>query len=216
MFIILDKSIEFKNVIMKIECDDINNITTPILPYGFSFRFFEAGDEVHWARIEASVLEFESIDSARSYFESSYLPHYENLQRRCIFALNKDNLPIATANSWFADSELGYQAALHWVAVRPEYQSLGIGKALTQQALINFKKLEPNNPVWLHTQTWSHVAIRLYHHLGFNLIKEERLANNNTRNGISKIYQNDYYEAVEVLKEVIDSDQLDKLCSTAK
>jgi len=47
-------------------------------------------------------------------------------------------------------------------------------------------------------------------------MKNEKLANNNTRNGITKIYRNDYYEAVEVLKKVIDSDQLDKLCSTAK
>lgn len=94
VFIVLDKSIEFKNVIMKIECDEINNITTPILPDGFLFRFFESGDDVHWARIEASALEFDSTDCARSYFEQSYLPHYENLQKRCVFVLNKDNLPI--------------------------------------------------------------------------------------------------------------------------
>jgi len=212
----LDKSIDFKSVIMKIECDEIKNIASPILPDGISIRFFTAGDEEHWARIEASVLEFDSVGEARDYFEKSYLPHKESLQKRCIFVLNKEKLPIATANSWFADSELGYQATLHWVATCPEYQGLGIGKAIVQQALINFQTLEPNKPVWLHTQTWSHAAIKLYHHLGFNLMKSGKLANNNTRNGIPKIYQNDFYEAIQVLKEVVDSEQLEKLCNTAK
>jgi len=212
----LDKSIEYKNIIMKIEPNEIKNIANPILPDGFSFRFFETGDEAHWARIEASVLEFDSIDDAKDYFEKSYLPHKDRLQKRCIFVLNKDKFPIATANSWFADSELGHQASLHWVAVCPEYQGLGIGKAVTQQALVNFQGLEPNKPVWLHTQTWSHTAVRLYHHLGFNLMKNEKLANNNTKNGISKIYPNDFDEAIQVLRKVINDEQLDELYNTAK
>ena len=62
----LDKSIEFKNIIMKIEPNKIKNIANPILPDGFSFRFFETGDEAHWARIEASVLEFDSNDKAET------------------------------------------------------------------------------------------------------------------------------------------------------
>ena len=212
----LDTSIEYKNIIMKIEYNEIKNITSPSLPDGFSFRFFEAGDEAHWARIEASVLEFNSVDDAQNYFEMSYLPHKEHLQMRCVFVLNKDRLPIATATSWFADSELGYQACLHWVAVCPEYQGLGIGKAITQQALVNFQKLEPNKPVWLHTQTWSHTAIRLYHHLGFNLMKNEKLANNNTENGLTEIYPNDFDEARYVLRKVINDEQLDELYNTAK
>ena len=212
----LDKSIEYKNIIMKIEHNEIKNITRPSLPDGFSFRLFEAGDEAHWARIEASVLEFDSIDDAKSYFEMSYLPFKEDLKTRCVFVLNNDGLPIATANSWFADSELGYQACLHWVAVCPEYQGLGIGKAITQQALLNFQQLEPGKPVWLHTQTWSHVAIRLYHRLGFNLMKNEKLANNNTESGIAEIYPNDFDEAVSVLRKVVDGDQLDELHNTAK
>ncbi|MCL2169470.1 MAG: GNAT family N-acetyltransferase [Defluviitaleaceae bacterium] len=211
----LDKSIDYKNVIMKIESDKINDIESPMLPDGFSFRFFRSGDEEHWARIEASVLEFDSADAARAYFERAYLPHKKNLEKRCIFALNRDGLPIATANSWFADSkELGYQASLHWVAVCPDYQGLGIGRAITKQALINFQSLEPNKPVWLHTQTWSHPAIRLYHNLGFSIMKTERLANNNTKDGNPKIYRNDFYEAIEVLRDVMDDKDVNELIST--
>jgi len=211
----LDKSVEYKNIIMKIQWDKIKSIAKPILPDGFSFRFFTAGDEIHWARIEASVLEFDSVDLARSYFEMSYLPHKENLEKRCVFVVDRSGLPIATASSWFADSELGYQASLHWVAVCPEYQGLGIGKAITQQALINFRNLEPNNPVFLHTQTWSHTAVKLYHDLGFVIAKKDRLGNNNTRDGVTKIYQNDFEEAMQVLEKVLDYEYINKFFSNA-
>ncbi|MBP2643504.1 MAG: Acetyltransferase family [Firmicutes bacterium] len=56
----LDKSIPYQNIIMKIPAKDIFSICVPELPDGFPFRLFEDSDEVHWARIETSVLEFES------------------------------------------------------------------------------------------------------------------------------------------------------------
>lgn len=201
---------------MRLECDKLRNITSPMLPDGFSFRFFMPGDEVHWARIEASVLEFNSVNAAMNYFEKAYLPYKKELQKRCLFIINKDDLPIATANSWFANSELGRQASLHWVATCPEYQGLGIGKAITKQALINFWHLEANSRIWLHTQTWSYKAIKLYHDLGFNLMKHDRLANCNTKDGNVKIYQNDFYEAVQVLRCVMGDKCVDELINTAK
>ena len=208
----LDKSMSYKNIIMKIDWGKLKSIKAPVLPDGFSFRFFTAGDEEHWARIEASVLEFDSATEAKDYFEKSYIPHMKHLQKRCIFVCNKDELPIATTNSWFADSkELGHQSSLHWVAVCPEYQRLGIGQAIVQQALVNFQELAPNMPVWLHTQTWSHAAIRLYHRLGFSVMKNGKLANND-----AKIYQNDFDEAMQVLQAVISEKMLDEICKTAK
>jgi len=189
----LDKSIEYKNIIMRMESDKILNIANPVLPCNFSFRHFkDAGDIKHWSRIETSVLEFADENEAENYFTSSYWPYFDDLTKRCLFITNQDDLPIATATAWFADSELGYQASLHWVAVCPEYQGMGLGKAIVTKALILFRELEPNNSVWLHTQTWSHTAVKLYHRVGFNILKNDRLANANTRDGRLKIYANDY------------------------
>jgi len=211
----LDKSIEYKNVIMRIEYDKIQDLDDAKLPEGFSFRFFKHSDVKHWGKIEASVLEFDSELEACSYFEMSFLPNLQELQRRCIFITNSDGIPVATANAWYADSELGYQACLHWVAVCPKYQGKGLGKAITQKALNIFCSLEPGKPVWLHTQTWSYPAIKLYHSLGFNIVKDELLANTNTRNGIAKIYQNDFEEAMEILRTVMDNSYVEQLYNTA-
>ena len=212
----LDKSIEFKSVIMRIEHDKIKVLDDAKLPDGFSFRFFESSSDVkHWGNIEASVLEFDSESDACDFFEVSYLPNLHELQRRCIFITNSNGTPIATASAWYADSELGYQASLHWVAVRPEYQGKGLGRSITQKAINVFCSLEPGKPVWLHTQTWSHPAIKLYHSLGFNILKNELLANMNTRDGVPKIYNNDFAEAMQILGKVMDSNYVELLYNTA-
>lgn len=211
----LDKNIDFKNIIMRIDANKVSAISKQTLPDGYSFRFFKQGDESHWARIEKSVLEFNSENEAKEYFINSYLPYRQDLRKRCLFVINPDGLPIATTNAWYANSELGYQASMHWVAVCPEYQGLGIGKAIVQQALCIFSELEQNKPVWLHTQTWSHLAVMLYNKIGFNMLKVDRIANNNTRNGIAKIYPNDFNEAIEVLSKVIRNENLQKLIDTA-
>ena len=211
----LDKSVDYKNIIMKMDCSRVQDIIPPILPDGYSFRYFIQGDEAHWARIEASVLEFDSSVIARNYFEKAYLPYSNELHRRCLFVLNQDSVPIATANAWFADSELGHQASLHWVAVCPECQGLGIGKEVVKQALINFQNVEPNHDVWLHTQTWSHVAVKLYHSLGFSIMKNGKLANMNSRDNIPKIYPNDFDEAIAILKKVMDDTFVERLVFTA-
>ena len=211
----LDKSLEYKGIIMRIESDKIKTAAEAKLPDGFSFKFFEPDDVPHWGGIEASVLEFASEAEACEYFERSYLPHLHELQKRCILILNANGAPVATATAWFAVSELGYQASLHWVATRPEYQGKGLGKAVVQKALAVFRELEPGKPVWLHTQTWSHGAVRLYHSLGFNMVRREGLAVTTTRDGTPKIYQNDFDEAVQVLRTVMDAEYVDELVRTA-
>ena len=212
----LDKSIEYKNIIMRIESDKILNIANPALPCNFSFRHFrDCVDIKHWSRIETSVLEFSAENDAENYFTSSYWPYLDDLTKRCLFIINQDGLPIATATAWFANSELGYQASLHWVAVCPEYQGMGLGKAIVQKALILFKELEPNNSVWLHTQTWSHTAVKLYHTIGFNIFKNDKLANANSRSGIAKIHDNDFEAAMEILKKVVKQDDFIKIIDSA-
>ena len=213
----LDKTLEFKGIIMRMEAHLVPTIKAAPLPEGFSYRFFRNPDDIkHWARIETSVLEFDDPKVAEEYFISSYLPQINDLRRRCVFIKNSDGLPIATATAWYANvSELGHQAILHWVGVCPEYQGLGLGKAVVQKVLEVFNELEAGYPIWLHTQTWSHPAVRLYHKLGFNFVKTDKLGNDNTRSGGSKIYEEDSMKAIEVLQKVVDKQLLDEYVRTA-
>ena len=105
----LDKSIPYKNIIMRMPYDKVQSQPEPVLPDGFSFRFFQEGDEKHWARIETSVLEFADEASAERYFTRDYLPCLDDLKHRCVFVLNRDKLPVATATAWYASSSLGYR-----------------------------------------------------------------------------------------------------------
>ena len=211
----LDKRLPFKHVIMRL---DSNTCTEePTLPEGFAFRMFQEGDEYHWARIETSVNEFDNEQKALEYFRRDYLYRLEELKERCVFVINPEGLPVATANAWYANSSVGYQASFHWLGVCPEYQGLGLGKAVTKKVLCLFAEWEPDEPIWLHTQTWSHVAIAMYHKLGFNILKTEATAVEiGGENPGPVISKNDYEEAIEVLKEVFDTEMIKDLTRTAK
>ncbi len=211
----LDKSIPYKHVIMRL---NNNNYTEePSLPEGFSFRFFRKGDEHHWARLETSVLEFDNENAAYEYFARDYLIRLDELEKRCVFIVNSNGTSVATAMAWYSNSSLGYQASLHWVSVDPDYQGLGLGKAIVVKVLNLFAEFEPEERIWLHTQTWSSVAIRLYHSLGFNMLKSESTAveiGGDTPGPV--ISKNDYEEALDVLKDVFDDKFLAKLIETSE
>jgi len=212
----LDKSIPYKNIIMRMPSEQVSSQAAPALPAGFSFRFYQDGDAAYWARIETSVLEFPDEVAALRYFSRDYLPFSDDLKRRCVFVVNQKGLPVATATAWYARSELGYQASLHWVAVMPAYQGLGLGKAVVRQALSLFPALDPGEDVWLHTQTWSHVAVRLYFKLGFRILKTGRTAVVTDGGDGVKISDNDYAAAIEVLRPVLEPALLSVLVATAQ
>lgn len=212
----LDKSVPYKNIIMRIDEDALLKTAEPKLPDGYRFELYRGEEDIKkWAEIETSVLEFPSEAEAESYFKKTFLPLEEQLKERCLFVVAPDGTYVATTTAWYTTDDCERLALLHWVSVRPDYQGLGLGKSVVQKALLLFQKLEPGLPAFLHTQTWSHPAVRLYHKLGFRMLKTDRLANNTTRDGVPKIYDNDYAEAIEVLKTVLDKKTVDELAHNA-
>lgn len=200
----LDKSIPYKNIIMRRPAERLEPtreaslsggvLPEPSLPEGFAFKFYGPGDAEHWAELETSVLEFDSVQAAEKYFGQDFLPHEEALKSRMVFVVNDHGKYVATATAWWNDFEGWHQAALHWVSVRPEFQGLGLGGAVVMKAVSLFKQCEPGLDVYLHTQTWSHKAVRLYTKLGFHICKTDTLGNQH----------NDYSEAMEILLNVMD------------
>jgi len=173
----------------------------PPLPDGFSFRLYVPGDAKHWSEIETSVLEFDNVQAAEKYFSQDFLPHEAALRERMVFVVNKNGEYVATATAWWNDYKGRHQASLHWVSVRPEFQGLGLGGAVVSKALSLFPTFEPGLDVYLHTQTWSHKAVRLYSKLGFHICRTDTLGHKN----------NDYVEAMGILKKVLDASVYDNL-----
>lgn len=80
------------------------------------------------------------------------------------------------------------------MSVSPGSQGLGLGKAVFANALQLMLRIEGDRDFYLHTQTWSHVAIRIYMKAGFHITREPNLRNR---------YANDEYdEACAILASV--------------
>ena len=59
----INKTIEHRDIVMVMDAKTAMNIKPPVLPEGYSFRFFESNADIeHWCRIEASVNEFDSYN----------------------------------------------------------------------------------------------------------------------------------------------------------
>ena len=141
-----------------------------ILPAGFHFEFYQAGDELQWAAIETAVCEFENETQALDYFREKFAPYPEELRQRMLFITDASGEKVATCSAWWKELPSGNRYPLiHWGAVKPNYQGKGIAKAMITNTLKLLQKLEDASPIYLHTQTWSYVAIRLYQKLGFNI-----------------------------------------------
>ena len=161
----LDKSIPYFELAM-LRPAGLPVPPTPPRADGFFVKSYAPGDEAHWARIEKSVGEFDTESAALSYFEKEFAPQPDLLQARMCFLCTPDGLPVATATAW----EKHGAHLLHWVATVPAYQRRGLGRAAVLSAL---RRFPDNAPVLLHTQTWSHDAILLYHSLGFRILRTE-------------------------------------------
>jgi len=187
----LDKTVPYANVFMR------RKKNTPIpqypLPNGFKFTFYQPGDEVSWAKIETSVLEFENEQEALEYFHGEFTPHAHELDKRCLFIENEKGEKIATSTAWWTYTGTRRDPLLHWVAVMPAYQGLSLGKAISAKATQLLADVEGDKDFYLKTQTWSHRAIRLYEKIGYE-VTDERY--------VGKYVNEDYEKALAVLSHI--------------
>ncbi len=182
----IDRSIPYKNIIMR--CDNFNNKN--YYNNDIKIRNYNDGDEIHWAKIEYAVGDFINVESAKQYFTEHYKT--DDIYERCFFAEDNNKNVVGTCIAWYDKKDDGIVSSLHWLAVLPEYQNKGIGKAL-MNTVMNYYKSNNLFPVYLHTQPWSYRAISLYNTFGFKIQKEDTFAD----------YVNEYMEAKEILKNYL-------------
>ena len=163
------------------------------LPNGFGFSLYGDGDDQSWAVIETSVLEFDSEFAALMHFKEKFAPYPDELSRRCLFIENCDGRKVATATAWWSIVEGQRRPWLQWVGVDPEFQGLGLGKALISRATELLIELEGEGPLFLKTQTWSYKAVNIYRACGFEPTDEKLLYRNKKDN---------YKKAMRILEKV--------------
>lgn len=183
----IDKSVPYFDVVM-VRPAGSAAVTVPELPVGYGYKLFTPGDEEAWGRIETSVDEFDAQEKALAYFQKEFLSEREEAARRIVFITGPDGKAVANAAAWWKDDvNLGRVALLHWVAVMPQAQGLGLGRAVCTKALERFDHAGPAGDIWLKTQTWSHVAIALYLSLGFCAHKTALLGGKNGFDGAAGV-----------------------------
>jgi ribosomal protein S18 acetylase RimI-like enzyme len=188
----LDKSLPYYNILMKRQ-NDVPFFEVS-LPNGFSFTKYTSGDEIYWAEIEKSVGEFKDVHEGLKYFEHHYLPYIGEVSNRVIFLNTSNNEKIGTITAWWNYTGAFRNLSLHWVAVKPEFQGLGLGRPLINYGIKTLIELDGNDDIYVHTQTWSHTAIAIYLKEGFRFMNIETFGG----------YRNDFDMALPFLQEKIN------------
>ncbi|QQO09921.1 GNAT family N-acetyltransferase [Breznakiella homolactica] len=187
----LDKTVPYYDIVMKRKRD--LPIVINQLPNNYEFIYYKTGMEETWAGIETSVGEFNSETNALDYFQETFIQYPEHLEQRMVFIKSPENTYAGTITAWRAIVNSREAALLHWMAVVPEYQNKGLGKALITKCLAIFSEIDEPGPIYLSTQTWSYKAIGLYLNAGFEISKEDQIGNK----------KNEYEKAVPILKKYV-------------
>ena len=90
-----------------------------------------------------------------------------------MFVCTLDGHAVGTVTSWWDMTDKRRDASLQWLAVLPDYQGRGLGKALVSYCLARLVTLEGDRDIFLHMQTWSHRAIAIYLKAGFAFLDQE-------------------------------------------
>ena len=187
----LDKSVPYYNILMK-RPGDIK-VLDYSLPEGFKFVMYKPGDEKEWAEIEKSVLEFDRGVDAMAKFQTKFMGYGDELERRCVFIEDPKGEKIGTCTIWWEYSGKRRDPWISYVAVKPGYQGMGLSNALLSHMLKLSEEIEGKRDVYLHTQTPSHRAVKVYKKFGFYITREPNLYK----------YPNDEYEQAEKTLEEI-------------
>lgn len=208
----LDKSLQYFDFIMKMPKERLRALPEVTLPPGYTLDFYKAGDDLSWARLEALVLEFPSEEKALDYFRKNYSePFTPQLKQRCVFVRNSSGRAVSTATAWFMSSSLGNRGWLQWISTDPAHQGKGLARAVITRALQLFPEYEPGSDIYLHTQTWSHKAIYLYHKLGFEAFDIDHVKVKWDNEAGFRVMKNGIHSALKELEKVYTPELISSL-----
>jgi GNAT superfamily N-acetyltransferase len=143
---------------------------------GFFVAWYQPGCERWWHHIQFRSDKLTPI--TQNTFDRYFGQAPQELPRRQCYLLDASGHPIGTATAWFDENYHGQAwGRLHWVAVLPEWQGRGLGKALLSAVCGRLRELHPDR-AFLRTAPQRLAAIRLYLKFGFEpeiRLPEERL-----------------------------------------
>ncbi len=137
-------------------------------PSGMHVRSYRPGDAATWTRIHEETAFYGVLPVG--LHEREFGTDEAALAERQLFVVDSEGRDIATATAWFNDPEHGLPGGrLHWVAVVPDAQRMGVALALVGAVAARFEALG-ETAAYLTTDGHNARAIALYGRLGFRLV----------------------------------------------
>ena len=187
---------------------DVAPIQERPLPDGYSYAFYQDGDEQAWIDIEKSAKEFsnaqQGLDAWKRFFEG----RESELKNRMVFIVDRAGFKVATATAYYDVRGIDQSGDgwLHWVAVRREYQGRGLAKPLISHTLQIMKALG-HTRAKIPTQTTTWLAVKVYLDLGFRPVEKNLIRN---RDGWRIIRRLTKHPALHMLDEAADEEVLNE------
>ena len=145
-------------------------------PGGCRFRPFRSGDRVRWTEIQASTGVYGAVGP--DLFDREFGDRASDHAERILF-VEVAGEAVGVSAAWYPTPDVGAAIGrVHWVAVLPEHQRRGLGRALVVATLRRLQELGYSS-AYLTTGSENLPAIRLYQGLGFEptpRTEEERSA----------------------------------------
>lgn len=139
---------------------------------GFHYVFYNNQNDMDaWAKILIDTGEFETLSDAKAYFNKEILVPGFDPSTHVVFIENNHGEKIATGMVHILKRQDAIYPRLHYISVMKAHQKQGHGRRLTAHLIHLAEQAYPNDPIVLTTQTWSHIAVRMYQSLGFQIEK---------------------------------------------
>ena len=141
----------------------LDNIPNVDVPPGFAIRAMNIEESDSWNNIVLGAEQWLTL--SKNLFFEEFSQHFALVPQRCFFAVTPEDKPVGTASAWIYKIDEVDFGLIHWVAVSPDYQGIGIGKGLmcyTMKQMQNW-----HDRAILNTHSKRLTAIRLYLDLGF-------------------------------------------------
>lgn len=154
-----------RNLAVSMVRPNLDDIPIFALPDGYSIRRYQRGDEQAWVRIHVAADRYNLITPA--LFQQQFGAASEALTLRQLYLVDSHGTAVGTTSAWLDDRHKGDGfGRIHWVAIVPECQGLGLSKPLLSQACRLLRSLG-HSKAYLDTSTARVVAINLYLSFGF-------------------------------------------------
>ena len=140
---------------------DLDALPAPVWPSDHHVRRYQPGDEAYWHDIHVRADRYN--DHRPEWFEREFGRDAALLAQRQLYLVGPGGEVIGTSTAWMDADATG---RVHWIAVVPEAQGRGLGRALLLATCHRLAELG-HRRARLTTQTPRLAAINLYLDVGF-------------------------------------------------